>query len=177
MSMGARVLICSRCWPRLSRWLGFKRSFWRPSTSWDTWTFLYFKNEHLKKADILRHKFWHEMTLADKKIWYCPLNPGPTARVPSNEWDWRINTKQVKCGSKQDHKLVLSRPSIAGDNCHFPQQNIDKLLRSQLFTMWGQNRNRIRFVQELGKKQLSVIGCELREVLFYHLNEWRGRWQ
>ena len=112
MSMGARVLICSRCWPRLSRWLGFKRSFWRPSTSWDTWTFLYFKNEHLKKADILRHKFWHEMTLADKKIWYCPLNPGPTACVPSNEWDWRINTKQVKCGSKQDHKLVLSRPSI-----------------------------------------------------------------
>ena len=37
MRMGARVLICSRCWARLSRWLGFKRSFWRPSTSWDTW--------------------------------------------------------------------------------------------------------------------------------------------
>ena len=67
MRMGARVLICSRCCPRLSRWLGFKRSFWRPSTSWDTSTFKCFKSGHSVDADISPHNFWPGMKLPDWK--------------------------------------------------------------------------------------------------------------
>ena len=94
MRMGARVLICSRCWPRLSRWLGFKRSFWRPSTSWDTWVFQCFKRKIFKKIFRVTNSGMRWSWLIGN-ILDWPLNPGPTACVPSNEWDWRINRSNV----------------------------------------------------------------------------------
>ena len=114
MRMGARVLICSRCWARLSRWLGFKRSFWRPSTSWDTW--------YSRRGDIL---FWPQICTFDhnqtgRLRWdWRGFIPSSTIRCPSNEWDWGVNRLKA-IENKNINGCYAGR--ISARYCHFSRE-------------------------------------------------------